>query len=114
MQIEVRKGRLGLVTLSSDPIKHELFRYLFKQVYPEWCGASWQCVPGKPAVQVLQPYDVDLHHMTKQLREQGWCAYYWRDRHSMDKNLRIDYGRRGGIIIGRYCPNLTAWLLMNT
>jgi hypothetical protein len=115
MKIEVRKGQLGLVTVSSDPIKHELFRYLFKQVYPSWNGVSWQCVPGNPTVGVLQPYDVDLNQMARMLRDQGWCAYYWRDRHGIDNVdddiLHINYGRRQGLVFGRYCPNLTAWLL---
>jgi len=118
MKIEVRKRQLGLVTLSSDQIKHELFRYLFKQVYPTWQAATWQPVPGKPTVRALQPYDVDLAHMARMLRDQGWCAYYWRDRYGLDgvedDHTHINYGRREGIIIGRYCANLTAWLLSHT
>ena len=118
MKIEVRKLHLGLVTRGSDIVQHDLFRYLFKQVYPDWTGATWQPVPGKPTVRVLQPYDVDLSHMARILRAQGWCAYYWRDRHGLDHveddNTHINYGRREGLIIGRYCPNLTAWLLSHT
>lgn len=118
MKIEVHKRQLGLVTLGSDPIKHDMFKYLFNQVYPDWQSASWQPVPGKPSVHCMQPYDVDLNHMAKQLRDQGWCTYYWRDRYGLDgvedDSTYINYGRREGIIIGRYCPNLTAWLLSHT
>lgn len=118
MKIDVRKMQLGVVTLGSDQVKHELFRYLFKQAYPEWRGASWQPVPGKPTVRALQPYDVDLAHMAAMLRAQGWSAYYWRDRHGLDQmedyKSYINYGRREGIILGRYCANLTAWLLAHT
>jgi len=118
MKIEVRKLKLGLVTHGSDQVKHELFRYLFNQVYPSWQAATWQSVPGKPTVRVLQPYDVDLNHLAHMLRAQGWSAYYWRDRDGLDNvydcNTHINYGRREGLIIGRYCANLTAWLLAHT
>lgn len=118
MKIEIRRQHLGLTTQGSDPTSRELFRYLLREVYPEWKGASWQPVPGKPTVRVFEPYDVDLRHMARMLRAQGWSAYYWRDRHGLDNvddhNAHINYGRREGLIIGRYCSNLTAWLLANT
>lgn len=118
MKIEVRKLKLGLITQGSDIIHYELLKYLLKQAYPDWCDTYWQPLPGRPTMKVLRPSEVDLQHMARILRGQGWCAYYWRDRYGLDNvedyNNYINYGRREGIIIGRYCPNLTAWLLSHT
>lgn len=69
----------------------------------------------------VHPYrKVDLSclpDLARWLRSQGWCVYYWCDRHGVDTddwNIYINYGKRKGLIFGRFCPNLTAWLLANT
>ena len=110
MKIEVTGISHGLITSRQCHIQCVLLWHLYESVYPghkEHMGYR---------LNLLR--EVDLAHMARVLRAQGWCAYYWRDRHGLDNvldyNTHISYGRREGIIIGRYCNNLTAWLLANT
>ncbi len=110
MKIEVTCIDHGLLRYRLDIVQRSLLWYLYASVYTghkEHVGYR---------LDLLR--EVDLAHMARVLREQGWCAYYWRDRYGVDDvsdyNTYINYGRREGIIIGRYCPNLTAWLLSNT
>jgi hypothetical protein len=110
MKIEVTGTSHGLITSTQGRIQRGLLWHLYESVYPghkERMGNR---------LDLLR--EVDLAHMARVLRAQGWCAYYWRDRHGLDNvedhNTHINYGRREGIIIGRYCANLTAWLLSHT
>lgn len=110
MKIEVTCIDHGLITSRQGHIQRVLLWHLYESVYPghkERMGYR---------LDLLR--EVDLAHMARVLRAQGWCAYYWRDRHGLDNveddNTHINYGRREGIIIGRYCANLTAWLLSHT
>lgn len=110
MKIEVTCIDHGLLRSRLDIVQRSLLWHLYESVYPghkEHMGYRLDLLRA-----------VDLAHMARMLRDQGWCAYYWRDQHGLlnvsDYNTHINYGRREGIIIGRYCPNLTAWLLSHT
>lgn len=111
MKIDVTQIAHGLITVRDDLLKQDLFWYLFKQVY----GTR---TSGYLLFDISQSPYIDLRVMARMLREQGWCAYYWRDRHGVDHvgdcHTFMNYGKREGLIIGRYCPNLTAWLLSHT
>jgi hypothetical protein len=113
MKIDVSAIQYGLVTARDDLLKRDLFWHLYEQVYGK------PSLPGSRLLSYALRYHViDLHVMAFRLRELGWCVYYWRDAHGLDRvddyNIFINYGRREGLIIGRYCANLTAWLLSHT
>lgn len=106
MKIDVNQIRHGLVVTKDDVIKEQLFYHLLKVAYPD--------IPRLYTRLVYNPFN--LAQMCKILRSQDWCAYHWRDVHGVvttDYNTYMNYGKREGIIIGKYCANLTAWLLTN-
>ena len=119
MKIEVRKIKTGLLMDGSDIAKCNLVRYFYEQVYGyAFRTHMWQTVTPNSTSYALNPVEFNLGEMARTLRQQGWCVYYWRDRHGLDNvdddNTHINYGRREGLIVGAYCANLTAWLLSNT
>jgi hypothetical protein len=86
-------------------VEHKLFQDLYVQVYGPSYVRMWKR-DHTSTLHTLQFPPVNLAHMARTLRQQGWCTYHWR--------APLEYGAPEGIIIGRYCSNLTAWLLMNT
>jgi hypothetical protein len=120
MKIDVTLIRHGLVTAGHSLVQRDLYCDLYTQVYGEPPHMRWLPSPRPGSTsRVLKRPDVNLTHMAQVLRSQGWAAYHWRDRHGItdaqdDTNTWLNYGRREGLIIGRYCSNLTAWLLSHT
>lgn len=116
MKLDIHLLRLNVVTPETE-IHQKLLRHLYFEVYGKVCFKSWKKI--SPTVSQLDLFaDLDLHQMARDLREKGWRIYHWCDRYGVndmsDTNTYINYGPGNGLIIGRYCPNLTAWLLANT
>lgn len=80
-------------------VQYQLFLHLCAQVYPEMCNSP--------------SYVVDFKHMAIQLRKQDWKIYYWQ-KPAQDEQDYMANGHQEGLIIGRYCGNLMAWLLTYT
>lgn len=58
--------------------------------------------------------------LARGLRQKGWKVYYWRapdfSTYHLTRNVdvwRSTHIKSEGLIFGRYCSNLTAWLLAN-
>lgn len=118
MKIDVTEIHLGLITHRDSLLKRDLYYDLHEQVYGHAPRKQWQPA-NSTTLRILTGTKTDLSHMAHELRHLGWAAYYWQDRHGVshaqgDTNTWINYGRREGLIIGRYCANLTAWLLAHT
>lgn len=99
----------------SDDIEHQLFGDLYHAAYQTTLTSTW--IKFSATLHRLDHIIVDLSEMAALLRAQDWCVYYWRDVKGIlsdDYNTQVNYGTREGLIFGRYCPNLTAWLLANT
>lgn len=99
----------------TDSIEHQLFLHLFTLVYDN--PTPFGDIQMSTIYRKLQAIKVDLPDMAKQLREKGWCVYYWRDKEAskLDKyNSQINIGVQEGLIFGQYCGNLMSWLLAHT
>lgn len=118
MKIDVTKIYHGLITERDDVVKRDLFRDLYQQVYGQSLRSTWQLTSRNSNLRTLERPVIDLSHMAWMLRQMGWSAYYWRDRHGVnagrDTVSHINYGQAQGLVFGIYCVKLTAWLLSHT
>lgn len=114
MKIDITKFRLGIPSQGPELIKWHLFQDLYSEVYGQkykmlWTPVGIQKVGGSFA---LRPPEVHLVDMCASLRQQDWCAYYWREGVDTEDAFRpVNYKKSKGIIIGAYCSRLAAWKL---
>ena len=119
MKIDVSEMRYGLIISGYSLIKKDLYHHLHMEVYGAPPFMTWQALQPGSTLRTLKWTEVNLNHMARELRKLGWAAYHWRDRHGIsdaqsDSNSWINYGKREGLVLGRHCANLTAWLLSHT
>jgi len=92
-------------------VPYKLFQHLYVQVYGIPYKEAWTQLSNTAWVSRM-PH-IDLKHMLQELKAQDWKIYYWRDRVEDEEDLILN-GAPEGLIVGRYCMNLTAWILSNT
>ena len=90
-------------------VPYALFKHLYAQVY----DTPYTGLAGRYHVVTAEHVNLDLEHMARVLRKQGWKIYHWQDRIDNEQDY-YDRGYDEGLIIGRYCENLIIWLLSNT
>lgn len=117
MKIDVCELRHVMITSEYKLLNKDLFYHLHMEVYGAPPFMKWQQVKPGSTLKTLKWSEVNLSHMARELRSQGWSVYHWRDRHGVDytedTNTFINYGKREGLIFGAYCGKLLEWKLSN-
>jgi hypothetical protein len=98
-------------------VEYLLFDHMYQAVYQQSYGPQYVRTAPQIITVITAP-EIDLSHMARVLRTQEWSTYYWRES-GISENVTSWNPLRScvlneGLIVGRYCSNLTAWLLANT
>lgn len=102
-----------LITHTRGSVQYKLFQDLYVHAYERTYTRMWKPDSHSTTLWKLNYPAVNLNHMAHTLRQQDWKIYYWRDL-AHDYDDHVSHGAEEGLIIGKYCANITAWLLMNT
>lgn len=109
MKIVFNHNRHIIICHGVNSVPYALFKHLYAQVY----DTPYTDLAGRYNVVTAEHAQLDMAHMARVLRTQGWKIYHWQDRIDNEQDY-YDYGWNEGLIIGRYCENLIIWLLSHT